>query len=75
MRDFETRMLPIQPDAIAPDGSAVRLLLELRGGGMAHFELGPHQVSKAVTHRTVEEIWYFVSGQGQMWRQQNARRQ
>jgi mannose-6-phosphate isomerase-like protein (cupin superfamily) len=40
---------------------------------MAYFELGPHQVSKAVTHRTVEQIWYFVSGQGQMWRQQNQR--
>jgi mannose-6-phosphate isomerase-like protein (cupin superfamily) len=28
-------------------------------------------VSKAVTHRTVEEIWFFLSGRGQMWRLQN----
>ena len=40
---------------------------------MAHFELGPNQVSKAVTHRTVEEIWYFISGRGQMWRKQGER--
>ena len=35
---------------------------------MAHFELGAGKVSKAVTHRTVEEIWYILSGRGQMWR-------
>lgn len=37
---------------------------------MAHFQLAPGQVSTAVTHRTVEEIWYVVSGAGQMWRRQ-----
>jgi len=42
-------------------------------GGMAHFELSANQVSRAVTHRTVEEIWYFLSGRGEMWRSQNGR--
>lgn len=37
---------------------------------MAHFELPPGQTSKAVTHRTVEEIWFFLSGRGEMWRAQ-----
>ena len=37
---------------------------------MAHFALTPGQTSKAVTHRTVEEIWFFVSGEGEMWRKQ-----
>jgi mannose-6-phosphate isomerase-like protein (cupin superfamily) len=37
---------------------------------MAHFELAAGQTSRAVTHRTVEEIWYIVSGRGQMWRKQ-----
>lgn len=40
---------------------------------MAHFELAPGQTSKAVFHRTIEEIWYCVSGRGQMWRQQDGR--
>jgi mannose-6-phosphate isomerase-like protein (cupin superfamily) len=40
---------------------------------MAHFELAPNQVATAVTHRTVEEIWYFLSGRGQMWRKQGER--
>jgi mannose-6-phosphate isomerase-like protein (cupin superfamily) len=69
--DFQTRHLPAQRDEVAPDGSDVRILLRLKGGGMMHFELAPNQTSKAVTHRTVEEIWYFVSGRGQVWRKQN----
>lgn len=37
---------------------------------MAHFELAPGQVSRAVSHLTVDEIWYFLAGTGQMWRRQ-----
>ena len=66
--EFATRTLPVSPDVTAPDGSEVRLLLSLERGGLAHFELGPGQVSTAVTHRTVEEIWFFLSGRGEMWR-------
>ena len=71
MPAFETKRLSRHPDAVAPDGSHVRLLLALRGGSVAHFELGPGQTSIAVAHRTVEEIWYFVSRRGEMWRQSN----
>jgi mannose-6-phosphate isomerase-like protein (cupin superfamily) len=39
---------------------------------MAHFELPPGQTSSAVTHRTVEEIWFFLSGRGEMWRRRGA---
>src|SRR5262249_47802574 len=38
-----------------------------------HFELAPGQTSTAVTHRTVEEIWVFLSGRGEMWRRQEGR--
>ena len=73
MTDFDTVHLPSRPRTIAPDGSDVRVLLGLKAGGMAHFELGPNQTSKAVTHRTVGEIWYFLSGRGEMWRGQNGK--
>ena len=73
MTMFETKQLPMEPSVVAPDGSDVRILLGLNRGGMAHFELAPNQVSRAVTHRTVEEIWYFVGGRGQMWRSQDGR--
>jgi len=66
--DFATKRLPDPPDAIAPDGSEVRILLALHSGGMAHYELAAGQVSTAVTNTTIEEIWFFLSGQGQMWR-------
>jgi mannose-6-phosphate isomerase-like protein (cupin superfamily) len=65
----ETR-LPSDPTVIAPDGSDVRVLLGLGGGGMAHFELAAGRTSRAVTHQTVEEIWYVLSGRGEMWRKQ-----
>jgi hypothetical protein len=36
--------LPDRPDAVAPDGSDVRVLLRLSRGSMAHFELGAGRV-------------------------------
>ena len=73
METFATKHLPAGPDAVAPDGCDVRILLGLAAGGMAHFELAPGQTSKAVTHRSVEEIWFFIAGKGQMWRKQSER--
>jgi len=68
MKTFATMTLPDGHDAIAPDGSEVRVLLSLKGGSMAHFRLPAGQVSRAVRHRTVEEIWFVLSGRGEMWR-------
>jgi len=68
MNSFETIRLQNSVDAIAPDGSEVRVLLQGRAGSMAHFALPPGQTSKAVAHRTVEEIWFFLSGEGELWR-------
>src|SRR5258705_297306 len=65
---FATRKISPEPDAIAPDGAEVRLLGSLPRGSMAAFRLTPKAVSKAVAHRTVEEIWFFTGGQGRMWR-------
>jgi mannose-6-phosphate isomerase-like protein (cupin superfamily) len=73
MDPFATLRFPTAKTAVAPDGSDVRVLLGLKGGGMAHFELAPGRTSRAVTHRTVEEIWVCVSGRGEMWRRQGAR--
>jgi mannose-6-phosphate isomerase-like protein (cupin superfamily) len=66
--DPVTKTLAYKPDAIAPDGSEVRFLAATSRGSMAHFKLPPGGVSQAVTHRTVEEVWYFISGRGRMWR-------
>lgn len=73
--DFDTMRLPGAPDAVAPDGSDVRVLLQLGRGGMAHFELGAGRVSRAVAHHSVDEIWYILRGQGQMWRRRGERQE
>jgi mannose-6-phosphate isomerase-like protein (cupin superfamily) len=70
---FATATLPEAASLLAPDGSEVRLLLGLQGGGMAHFRLAAGQVARAVIHRTVEEVWYITEGSGEMWRRQGDR--
>jgi mannose-6-phosphate isomerase-like protein (cupin superfamily) len=68
--EFATKPLPAAADVLAPDGSEVRILLRLAGGSMAHFRLHPGEVSKAIVHRSVEELWFVLGGQGEMWRSQ-----
>ena len=46
----------------------MRILAAAARGGMAHFALPAWGVSRAVAHRTVEELWFVVSGRGRMWR-------
>jgi mannose-6-phosphate isomerase-like protein (cupin superfamily) len=66
---FDTMLLAGAPEVTAPDGSSVRPLCVLPGvASFAHFELAPGQVSQAVSHASVQEIWYVVAGGGQMWR-------
>jgi mannose-6-phosphate isomerase-like protein (cupin superfamily) len=68
MSELASKALGRAADVIAPDGCEVRLLAQTPRGSMAHFTLGPKQVSRAVAHRTVEELWYFLAGNGRMWR-------
>ena len=65
---FLTKRVSEGPEIIAADGSEVRVLCQLSRGALATFTLPPGAVSKAVAHRTVEEVWYVVRGTGRMWR-------
>ena len=67
---FETVTLRNDYDVLAPDTSEIRLLTRLARGSMAHGTLPPGETSLAVVHRTVEEIWYVLSGRAEFWRQQ-----
>ena len=69
---LESKRAASAPDAIAPDGSQVRLLCGLARGGLALFSLPPGAVAKAVAHRTVEELWFVVAGSGRLWRKLDA---
>ena len=66
--ELDYRELAEERDAIAPDGSEIRLLAATSRGSMVHCTLQPGQVSAPVAHRTVEEVWYFLEGTGQVWR-------
>jgi mannose-6-phosphate isomerase-like protein (cupin superfamily) len=66
--NFETKRIAAEPDAVAPDGSEVRVLCQGTRGGLAVFALPPRAVAKAVAHHTVEEVWYILSGSGRVWR-------
>lgn len=70
---FETQRLPLNPDVIAPDGSFVRILLSTDDGSMAQFDLPSGMTSNPVQHRTVDEIWYFLEGEGEFWRKKKDR--
>jgi len=61
------------PREHAPDGSELEPLLRLAGGSMARFTLPAGAVSRAVRHRSVEEIWYVAAGAGELWRSQSGR--
>jgi mannose-6-phosphate isomerase-like protein (cupin superfamily) len=68
LQNLATKVLPKDPDHIAPDGSEIRLLPDLAGGGLCHCTLPAGKTTQAVKHKTVEEIWCFIDGKGEVWR-------
>ena len=57
-------------DYLAPDMSEIRLLTrntDASGGDMAHCSLPPGQTSTAVKHKSIHELWYITSGDGEIW--------
>ncbi|HEY1292394.1 MAG TPA: cupin domain-containing protein [Chloroflexota bacterium] len=65
---WQTARLNREYDLLAPDGSEIRLLVQVAGGSLVHCTVQPGKVTQAVEHRTVAEVWYCVAGQGQLWR-------
>ncbi|MCY4062122.1 MAG: cupin domain-containing protein [Chloroflexi bacterium] len=70
MPAFESNRVKSKYDLLAPDGSEIRLLHSLSGASVVHCALPVGKVSIPVRHRTVEEVWYFLAGEGQVWRKQ-----
>jgi mannose-6-phosphate isomerase-like protein (cupin superfamily) len=62
-----TADVPPSPDAVAPDGSSIGLLVVGERGSMVHCTLGRGDVTRAVQHRTVEEMWFVTGGAGHAW--------
>lgn len=65
---LEIKILPEEYDHLAPDSSEIRSLTSGKLGGLCHCTLSIGKTSLAVKHKTVDEIWYFLSGIGEVWR-------
>ena len=65
---LQIRLLARAPRETAPDGSEIRLLPRMKHGSLCHCTLPAGKTSAPVAHRRVEEIWYVLSGQGEIWR-------
>lgn len=56
------------PDAIAPDGSEIYFRVsDALTASLVEVVLPAGRTSRPVRHRTVEEIWYFLEGAGEVW--------
>jgi len=60
------------PDAIAPDGAEMRVLLDRPQGAtrlsLAEALVKPGERTACVSHKTIEEVWYIVRGAGRFHR-------
>jgi mannose-6-phosphate isomerase-like protein (cupin superfamily) len=55
-------------ETLAPDGSRIRLLVtDAQRASLVEVTLPAGAVSRPVRHRTVEEIWFFLEGEGRVW--------
>jgi len=58
-------------DYLAPDGSEIYLLVTGSRASLSRCVLPAGAVSAAICHRTVEELWYILEGNGEVWRSRN----
>lgn len=68
---FETKELSDKMDVLAPDGSEIRLLCQTEKASMVHCTLPAGKTTRAIYHRSVDEIWFVISGKGKIWREMN----
>ena len=64
---FNFKSLAKHCEYLALDKSEIRSLPEFDEGGLCHCTLASGKTSRAVKHQTVREIWYFLSGKGEIW--------
>lgn len=73
--DWTTKRLGVDADYLAPDQSSIRLLAELPSAGLCLCELPAGATSARVQHKTVDELWYVVSGIGEITRSRGEARE
>ena len=69
---MKTVILPDKPDAKSPAGADIRYLVSGRTGNMIFSTVPALQVNRATVHATVDEFWYILEGQGEIWRNEGS---
>lgn len=59
-------------DVVAADSSELVLLARTKRASMAHGLLPAGVTSVAIVHRSVDELWFVVSGEAEIWRSNGA---
>jgi mannose-6-phosphate isomerase-like protein (cupin superfamily) len=72
---FTTMKMPLHHSYQAPDGSYIWKLPDVRHAGLCKCVLPAGHISSAKRHKTVDEIWHFVSGSGQLWRKRDGEKE
>ena len=67
---WQTKQLPRHYDDRAVDNSEIRLLFRTDAASVVHCTLPPKATSVAARNIETNEIWYFITGQGEFWRRQ-----
>jgi len=68
MSEFTVKRVGSTIDVVAADSSELVLLSRTDRASMAHGLLRPGATSNAMVHRSVDEVWFVVSGSAEIWR-------
>lgn len=52
----------------SPLGAHIRFLMDGRHGNLIHSTVPPGMVGRACRFRSVDEYWFVLSGEGEIWR-------
>lgn len=64
---FDIKQVSKEKPFISDDGSVIRNLTPMGNVQSVHCSLPKGGVIQASRHKTVEQIWYVISGEGEMW--------
>jgi mannose-6-phosphate isomerase-like protein (cupin superfamily) len=52
----------------SPLGSHIRFIMDGTHGNMIHSTVPPGMVGRAARFQTIDEFWFILSGEGEIWR-------
>jgi mannose-6-phosphate isomerase-like protein (cupin superfamily) len=64
----KTTTVEIAERGRSPLGAYIRFLVDGPHGNMIHSTVPPGMVGRACRFRTVDEFWFVLSGEGELWR-------